>query len=92
MTRPNYSIEAKEGEFWKMEDYFEKVSWRNYVEQHQGFFQEGNVEGDIDAQRCQALGILVQDHIDCNIQDTLRWAVEAILSALEDKYGLHSKA
>ncbi len=38
MKRPGYGSEAKEGEFWKTEDYFEKMVWRNYVEQHGDFF------------------------------------------------------
>lgn len=32
MTRLSYGAEAKEDEFWKTDDYFEKMVWRNYVE------------------------------------------------------------
>lgn len=53
MSRPNYGAEAKEGEFWKTEEYFEKMVWRNYVEQHRNFFDEGDVEGQVDAERCR---------------------------------------
>ena len=44
ITRPGYGKEAKPDEFWKTEDYFEKMAWRNYVSQHSGFFENGDVE------------------------------------------------
>ena len=59
MTRPQYGAEAKEGEFWKTEDYFEKMVWRNYVEQHRVLFQESNVEGSVHEDKCWELGINV---------------------------------
>ncbi len=46
MKRPGYGSEAKEGEFWKTEDYFEKMVWRNYVEQHGEFFWTGGRRGE----------------------------------------------
>lgn len=85
MNRPNYGSEAKEGEFWKTEDYFEKMVWRNYVEQHGEFFEEGDVEGKADEERCERLGIAVQGGMDVEVQESLRWAVGAILEGLKGK-------
>ncbi len=85
MERPNYGSEAKEGEFWKTEDYFEKMVWRNYAEQHGGFFEEGDVEGKVDEGRCEQLGIAVQGGMDVAVQESLRWAVGAILEGLKGR-------
>ena len=59
LTRPSYGTEAKEGDFWKMEDYFEKMVWRNYVEQHADLFADGNVEESVDEKVCCELEIAV---------------------------------
>lgn len=86
MTRPQYGIEAKEGEFWKTEDYFEEMVWRNYVEQHSEFFEGGDVQGKVDEVRCKDLEVVVQDGIDVDVETTLRWAVDAILEAMRRVY------
>lgn len=58
---PSYGAEAKKDEFWKTEDYFEKMVWRNYVEQHADLFEDGNVEGEIDKKVCGEREIAVQE-------------------------------
>ena len=69
MTRANDGAEAKEGGFWKTEEYFEKRVWRNYVEQHRDFFDEG------DAETCRRLGMVVQEDVDVEVPETMSWAV-----------------
>ena len=83
LTRPSYGPEAKEGEFWKTEDYFEKMVWRNYVEQHADLFEGGNVEGDIDSNLCNARGISVQTETNSGGEQTLIWAVDTLISLLK---------
>ena len=83
LTRPNYGAEAKEGEFWKTEDYFEKMVWRNYVEQHADLFEDGNVEGSIDREVCRSRGIAVQDRTDVELELCLSWAVDTVIDILK---------
>lgn len=71
LTRPNYGTEAKEGEFWKTQDYFERMVWRNYVEQHADLFEDGNVEGSIDRKVYSDRGTEVQDGMNEEIEQFL---------------------
>lgn len=71
LTRPSYGVEAKEGEFWKTEDYFEKMVWRNYVEQHADFFEDGDVEGSIDRKLCSERGIVMHEGMNVEAEQTL---------------------
>ena len=82
MTRPLYGAEAKEGEFWKTEDYFEKMVWRNCVEQHADLFEGGNVEGRIHKRVCTERGIAVQEAMNVEVEKTLGWAVDSLISSL----------
>lgn len=79
-------LRLRRGEFWKTEGYFERIVWRNYVEQHGQFTEGGNVEGVVDSERCKQLGIVVQEGMDIEVQETSRWAVGALLEALKGKY------
>lgn len=83
LARPNYGAEAKEGEFWKTEDYFEKMVWRNYVEQHADLFEDGNVEGGIDREVCRSRGIAVQDGMNVEVEPSLSWAVNTVIGILK---------
>lgn len=82
MTRQNYGAEAKEGEFWKTEPYFENMVWRNYKNEHARFFKEGDVEGQVDEKTCKELGVEVLPGMDRDVETILRWAVDAIIRQL----------
>lgn len=83
LTRPNYGAEAQEGDFWKTEDYFEKMVWRNYVEQHADLFEDGNVEGRVNKEMCRSRGIAVQDGINVEVEPCLSWAVDTVIGILK---------
>ena len=83
LTRPSYGAEAKEGEFWKTEDYFEKMVWRNYVEQHADLFEDGNLEGSIDRKVWSERGIALQETMNVEVGQTLSWAVDIVISLLK---------
>lgn len=87
LTRPSYGSEAQDGEFWKTEDYFEKIVWRNYVEQHAHLFEDGNVEGSIDKKVCREKEIVVQESMNMEIVQTLAWAVGVVITLLEANIG-----
>ncbi|MCJ1465914.1 ribosylnicotinamide kinase [Pseudocyphellaria aurata] len=85
MTRPLYGVQAKPGEFWKTEDYFDKTVWRNYVEQHQKFFECGDVEGRVDQDAVRQAGVSVLDGLNVDLWPSLEWAVEEVLGPLSIK-------
>ena len=87
LTRPFYGAEAKEGEFWKTEDYFEKMVWPNHVEQHADLFEDGNVEGSIDRKVCSERGIAMQETMNVEVSQTLSWAVDIVISLLKRHIG-----
>lgn len=80
LTRPSYRAEAKEGAFWKTEDYFEKMVWRNCVEQHAALLEDRNVEGNIDRKACSERGIALQEPMNVETGQTLSWAVDNVIS------------
>ena len=79
LTRPSYGTEAKEGEFWRTEDYFEKMVWRNYVEQHADLFADGDVEGSIDRKVYSERAIALQEAMNVEVGQTLSWAVDIMI-------------
>lgn len=87
LTRPSYGAEAKDGEFWKTEDYFEKMVCRNYVEQHADLFEDGNVEGRADMEVRSERGIAVQETMNVEVGQTLSWAVDVVISLLKAHIG-----
>ncbi|MCJ1242675.1 ribosylnicotinamide kinase [Varicellaria rhodocarpa] len=82
INRQGYGSEARPGEFWKTEDYFEKMVWQNYKTEHATFFHNGDVEGTPNEEICAATGIMVQPTLDASTETTLRWATDAIISSL----------
>lgn len=83
LSRPSYGAEAKEGEFWKTEDYFEKMVWWNYVKQHADLFENSDVEGNIDRKLWSEWGIAMQEGMNIEVSQTLSWAVDYIISLLK---------
>lgn len=85
-TRPGYgSAEAKQDEFWKTEDYFEKMVWKNYVLAHGAMFVGGDVEGEVDELVAREWGVMVQQRVNQGVEETLRWAVKAVLEELNGR-------
>lgn len=81
-TRQGYGPEAKPDEFWKTENYFEKMVWRSYVEQHIFMFKRGDVEADVDEVACERAGIKVQPGLNCPIEESLVWILPNIIPTL----------
>lgn len=52
-NRQGYGLEAKPGELWKTEDYFEKMVWRFYRELHALTFRDRDVEGEVNEEASQ---------------------------------------
>lgn len=71
--------------FWKdPPGYVDNVVWPNYVEAHRWMFVGGDVEvGKLDLGVLREKGILAQSGMDLDFEDTLEWAVENVIGALE---------
>ena len=82
-SRQGYGSEAKADEFWKTEDYFEKMVWRCYSEQHAFMFRDGEVEGKVDNETCQKAGIKVSPAMNLPVAESLLWAKDQIISGLK---------
>lgn len=74
-SRQGYGAEAKPREFWKTEDYFEKMVWPNYVTAHAPFFENGDVEGIPNQEECGKVGIIIQKDLDSVLIENLIWVV-----------------
>jgi nicotinamide/nicotinate riboside kinase len=82
-TRPGYGFEAKPGEFWKTEDYFEKMVWRSHSEQHVFFFENGDVEGKVDNDASQKTGITVISGLNVPVDESVVWTTHQIISGIK---------
>lgn len=71
--------------FWEdPPDYVDDVVWPNYVKYHSFLFQRGEVDGPIDEQTLQRLGIqAMPSNAHGNITACLRWANEVLDGALD---------
>lgn len=77
--------------FWKdPPGYVDGIVWPNYVEAHRWMFVGGDVEaGRFDLNALRERGILAQVDgevgagVDFDFQETLEWAVESVMGALE---------
>jgi hypothetical protein len=74
-------VEAKPDEFWKSEDYFEKMVWRCYREQHSFVFRNGDVQGDVTEEAWEKMRIM--PGLTGSVADTLSWITTQIISGLE---------
>lgn len=88
-TRPEYTGPDVGGSFfWRTPDYFDRVVWYNYSQEHRPLFENGDVEGKPLENVCNYLGISVQPELDQNLEDVLKWTVQSIFDSLESPKNL----
>ena len=58
----------------------ERIVWRNHWEKHAFFFQDGDVEGDVDVNECEKTSIKVKPGLDVPLQESLTWAPYEIIN------------
>jgi nicotinamide/nicotinate riboside kinase len=75
-TRQGYGSESNPDEFWKTENYVEKMAWRSYMEQHAFIFERGGVDGGVDEVACERAGIKVQPGLNPPIMESLVWSLQ----------------
>jgi len=72
--------------FWQdPPGYVDKVVWPNYVRHHKFLFQDGDVEGRLDPDVCNQIGIQGMPHTaQGNMLKCLAWAAEVVTHAIEN--------
>jgi uridine kinase len=76
-SRPVYTDQPKgqrlAGQMWKTEGYFDEIVWGHFEEEHAWMFTDDGAKKQ---------GIHVQKEMDASIEETVEWAVDAILAEM----------
>lgn len=67
---------------WKTYGYFEKVAWKNHTNEHSWLIDEQAEAMDEECrfdEKKEVKGVSILPKMDAGIEETLRWAVDAIL-------------
>ncbi|KAI4163084.1 MAG: hypothetical protein LQ342_003211 [Letrouitia transgressa] len=62
--------------------YFDKVVWPNYAEAYQGFFLNGDVEGEVDEEVCGREKVKIYSAGREGLESILEWVVDTIVEEL----------
>jgi hypothetical protein len=77
-SRPVYTDQPKglrlPGQLWKTEGYFDKIVWEQFEKEHAWLIKEDGAK---------KLGIRVREKMEADIEETVEWAVDAILAEME---------
>lgn len=83
---------SKDGHPWASVDYFDRVLWPNYVEEHAVLFEDRVVDGRPVSDLCEGLGISVQPRLDMNVEEVLlQWVVDILRRDCEEAAGRHER-
>lgn len=83
--KPEYLGSEPGDDYWRTREYFDRVIWPNYTEEHGPLFEDGDVQGRPIVGLCEQLGIVIQPEIDLSVPEALKWAAESILKDISDK-------
>ena len=85
-------IGAEPGDdFWRTRDYYDRVIWPNYSEEHGPLFEDGDVQGRPLVELCEELGLLIQPEQDLSLLEALKWAVESIIKDIGNQKFLKTR-
>lgn len=83
--KPEY-VDSESGDnFWRTRDYFDRIIWPNYTEEHGPLFENGDVQSRPIVGLCEELGIVIQPELDLSVLETLRWAAESIIKDISNR-------
>ena len=68
---------------WDTMDYFDRVIWPNYADEHAVLFENRDVEGRAVPEICEGVHISVQPDLDMGMEDVLQWVVEVFAKGCE---------
>ncbi len=69
--------------FWRTREYFDRIVWRNYEEEHRQLFKENDVESANPSDHCIRLGIYIQQKVKEPMQETVEWALNKVIEKLK---------
>ncbi|KAL8708780.1 MAG: hypothetical protein Q9225_007552 [Loekoesia sp. 1 TL-2023] len=69
---------------WDTTEYFDRVIWRNYADEHAVLFEDRDVEGRPELTICEGVDILVQPNLDMGVEEVLQWVVEVFRKGCEE--------
>lgn len=75
------------GQMWKSEGYFEEIAWMHYEQEHEWLrtkekdLPKGG-DGECAFEPGTFKGVYMRPKIDAGVEETIRWAVEAVLHKL----------
>ncbi|KAI4119076.1 MAG: hypothetical protein LQ345_000951 [Seirophora villosa] len=65
--------------------YFDAVVWPNYVEENHGFFVRGDVEGELDEERCEVEAVKAKMGTEGTLGEMLTWISGEMVRILEER-------
>ncbi|KAL9610844.1 MAG: hypothetical protein Q9167_004484 [Letrouitia subvulpina] len=74
--KSDYQGPDAEKDIWR--EHLDKILQRNFIQEHEVLFQNGDVEGSPIEDICEGIGIAVQPRLDFGLEEALRWVVDTI--------------
>ena len=68
---------------WLTQDHFDRIMWRNYIEETRHLFHRGDVGGVAHRRVCNDLGVRVQPKMNSTLKEAMRWAVDMVVNDLD---------
>lgn len=89
--KPEYVGSEVGDDFWRTRDYFDRVIWPNYSEEHGPLFENGDVQGRPIMGLCEQLGIVIQPELDLSVPEVLKWAAESVVKDINNQSSLKNR-
>lgn len=82
---------GQESHPWDTTEYFDRVLWRNYANEHAVLFEDRDVEGRPEFSICEGVDILVQPNLDMGVEEVLQWVVEEFRKGCDEAADGHER-
>lgn len=89
--KPESSGSELGDDFWRTTDYYDKVIWPHYSEEHGPLFENGDVQDRPILGLCEELGIVIQPELDFSVPEALKWMTESIIKHVSNQRFLKTR-
>ncbi|KAI4246159.1 MAG: hypothetical protein L6R40_002111 [Gallowayella cf. fulva] len=76
---------------WDTREYFNRVIWPHYVQEHAALFDHDDVEGRPKSRLCKGAGISVQPYVNMSVEEVLGWIVGVLRRDVEQVAYRHDR-
>ncbi|KAL8812559.1 MAG: hypothetical protein Q9223_007262 [Gallowayella weberi] len=83
--------DGHERKSWDTREYFDRIMWPEFVNEHAVLFDNGDVEGRPKFRVCDRVGISAQPTLNMSLEQTLRWIVDVICRESEEIVYRHDR-